>query len=89
MGLATIDFSTNIPWITFAVLLGNTLYSKASWRWIFIIAAIYAFVCLIGIALVYFPPSRPQADYDKGRLQELREVDWTGIILYTGGLTSL
>lgn len=36
----------------------------------------------------YFPPSRPQGDYEKSRWQEVKEIDYVGILLYTGGLTT-
>lgn len=44
---------------------------------------------LAGVAAFYFPPSRPQADYEKSRWQEIKELDYIGIVLYTGGLTTL
>jgi len=68
------------------VLLGNELNTHASWRWVYIITIIYAAVCLVGTSILYFPPSRPQADYEKNRWQEVRELDYIGIALYTASL---
>jgi hypothetical protein len=71
------------------VILGNLLQSHASWRWIFYITIIYCATSFIGVAVFYFPPARPQADFEKSRIQELKEIDYIGLTLYTGGLTSL
>jgi hypothetical protein len=54
---------------------------------VFWLIVIYAAVTGIGTALFYFPTARPRRDYDKSRWQELAELDWVGIFLYTTGLT--
>lgn len=38
--------------------------------------------------MFYFPPARPQYDDEKTRWQELKEIDFVGIGLYSGGLTT-
>jgi hypothetical protein len=43
---------------------------------------------LVGIAVFYFPPSRPREDHEKSRWQEVKEIDFVGILLYAGGLTT-
>ncbi len=80
-----------IPWIGASVLIGNLLASRtaAGWRWIYYIALIYNGVSLIGNFVFYFPPSRPQGDYEKTRWQELKEQDYIGIFLYSAGLATL
>ncbi len=42
---------------------------------------------IAGTAVFYFPPSRPRNDYDKTRWQEFKELDFTGLGLFTVGLT--
>lgn len=42
---------------------------------------------MAGTVAFYFPPSRPQLDYEKSRWQEIRELDFIGFALYTAGLT--
>lgn len=37
--------------------------------------------------MFYFPPARPQYNHNKSRLDEIREIDYLGIVLYAGGLT--
>ncbi|KIX04491.1 uncharacterized protein Z518_05361 [Rhinocladiella mackenziei CBS 650.93] len=89
IGLGFTEFCILLPFAGLAVLLGNLLTANASWRWIFYLAIIYSGVSLVGVTAFYFPPSRPQADYEKSRWQEVRELDYIGITLYTGGLTTL
>lgn len=87
MGLAWSEFCINVPWGIFQTLIAVQLAEKASWRWVYYITIILSAFTMVGTALTYFPPSRPRRDYDKSRLQELWELDWIGMILYTGGLT--
>ncbi len=62
----------------------------ATWRWVYYICIIYAALSLAGTAFFYFPPPRPRpGDVSKSRLQELLELDFVGILLYAGGLTSI
>ncbi len=76
-----------VPWSICGVIIANQLVSKATWRWCFYIAIIYSVISVVGTALVYFPPSRPRRDYEKTRWQEIKEIDYLGIVLYTSGLT--
>jgi Fungal trichothecene efflux pump (TRI12) len=42
---------------------------------------------IAGTAIFYFPPSRPQHDYEKSRWQEFKELDFIGLALFSAGLT--
>jgi hypothetical protein len=42
---------------------------------------------MIGTLVFYWPPERPQYDFEKSRWQEIKEIDYIGFLLYTGGLT--
>jgi hypothetical protein len=42
---------------------------------------------MIGTLTFYWPPPRPQYDFEKSRWQEIKEIDYIGFLLYTGGLT--
>lgn len=86
--MAYIETALVVPWAVLAVLLGQLFVLHATWRWIYYVSIIYATVALVGTAIFYFPPSRPRNDYDKTRWQEFLELDFVGIILYSGGLTS-
>ncbi len=59
----------------------------ASWRWAYYIGIIYAVVVLTGTFICYFPPSRPQHDYEKSRWQEFKELDFIGLGIFSAGLT--
>ena len=89
LGLAWTEGALYIPWGALAVLLGNLFVLHATWRWTYYISTIYAALCLIGTTIFYFPPYRPSNDHEKSRLQQVRELDYIGIFLYTGGLTSI
>lgn len=78
-----------LPWAVCSALIGNALAQHATWRWCYYIGIIYSAISLIGTAIVYFPPSRPQQDYEISRWDELKSLDWAGLALYTGGLTVL
>lgn len=69
------------------MLIANKLAQEATWRWCYYISIIYSAICLVGIAVFYFPPSRPRNDYDKSRWDEFKELDWIGLLLFTAGLT--
>ncbi|KAL1650418.1 hypothetical protein SLS58_001236 [Diplodia intermedia] len=88
IGLGWTEFCINIPWASFSVLIANKLAEEATWRWCYYIAIIYSALCTVGIAVFYFPPSRPRKDYDKSRWDEFKELDWIGLFLFTAGLTT-
>ncbi|KAK0662892.1 putative MFS-type transporter C16A3.17c [Lasiodiplodia hormozganensis] len=89
IGLGWTEFCINVPWAAFGVIIANKLAEEATWRWCYYIAIIYSALCTVGIAIFYFPPSRPRRDYEKSRWDEFRELDWIGLFLFTAGLTIL
>lgn len=86
IGLGWTEFCINIPWGALSVYLATQLLIHATWRWCFYIAIIYAVICIAGTFVCYFPPSRPQHDYEKSRWQEFKELDFVGLALFTAGL---
>ncbi|OJD39996.1 major facilitator superfamily transporter protein [Diplodia corticola] len=88
IGLGWTEFCINVPWAAFGVIIANKLAEEATWRWCYYIAIIYSSLCTVGIAVFYFPPSRPRRDYDKSRWDEFKELDWIGLVLFTAGLTT-
>ncbi|KAG5797278.1 hypothetical protein H9Q69_003661 [Fusarium xylarioides] len=44
-------------------------------------------ICLIGTFICYFPPSRPQHDFERTRWQQVKELDYIGLLLFATGLT--
>ncbi|KAL3426727.1 Vacuolar basic amino acid transporter 5 [Phlyctema vagabunda] len=86
IGLGWTELCITIPWSTFSVLIGNQLVEKATWKWCYYIALMYAVISTIGIYAFYYPPSRPRNDYSKTRWQEFKELDFIGNFLYATGL---
>ncbi|KAK0388896.1 hypothetical protein NLU13_2473 [Sarocladium strictum] len=87
IGLGWTEFCITIPWGSLSGLIGTQLYLKATWRWCYYITIIYAVICLVGTFVCYFPPSRPQHDYEKTRWQQVKELDYVGLFLFATGLT--
>lgn len=87
IGLGWTEFCITIPWGSLSGLIGTQLYLKASWRWCYYITIIYAVIVLVGTFACYFPPSRPQHDYEKTRWQQIKEIDYIGLFLFATGLT--
>lgn len=77
-----------MPWVVVNTLLATSIYSSTalSWRWFYIIGALYATISLIGVSVFYFPPSRPSHDYEKTRWQQFKGLDFLGYLLFAGGL---
>ena len=88
IGLAWIETAICVPWVGVAVLLGNVFAVRATWRWTFYIAIIYAALGLIGTALFYFPPSRPQQGDSRTRWEQLKQLDYVALFLFTGSLSA-
>lgn len=87
IGIGWTEFCICIPWGSLSGLIATQLYLKASWRWCYYITIMYAAVCLIGTFICYFPPSRPQHDFEKTRWQQVKELDYIGLLLFATGLT--
>ena len=81
------EFVLCVPWVSFSVLLGRLLLVHASWRWCFIIGIIYGTLAFTGTALFYWPPSRNRHDHSKTRWQQIADLDYVGLILWTAGFT--
>ncbi|CAK7206829.1 hypothetical protein SEUCBS139899_009635 [Sporothrix eucalyptigena] len=86
-GIGWTEFCINIPWGALSVYLGTQLYVHASWRWCYYIVIIYSVIVIAGTAYFYYPPSRPQYDYEKSRWDQFRELDFIGLGLFATGLT--
>ncbi|KAF4341227.1 drug facilitator PEP5 [Fusarium beomiforme] len=87
IGLAWTEFCITVPWGSLTGLIATNLYLKATWRWCYYITIIYASICLVGTFICYFPPSRPQHDFEKTRWQQVKELDYIGLFLFATGLT--
>lgn len=60
-----------------------------TWRWAFYLGAIANGFALTLITVFYWPPTFLDIHRDgKTRLQQIKELDFVGLLLYGGGLTS-
>lgn len=87
IGLGWTEFCINIPWGALSAYIATLLFIHATWRWAYYIAIIYSVVCMAGTFAFYYPPSRPQHDYEKSRWQQFKELDFIGLGLFATGLT--
>ncbi|EXJ61054.1 hypothetical protein A1O7_05207 [Cladophialophora yegresii CBS 114405] len=87
--LGLTECAMTLPWAAAGTLIATTLNANtaAGWRWCYYIGIIYGVLSMIGTILFYYPPPRPQYDFQKSRWQQIKEVDYIGFLLYTGGLT--
>ncbi|KAJ9604531.1 hypothetical protein H2200_010644 [Cladophialophora chaetospira] len=87
--LGLTECAMTLPWALAGTLIATCLNANtaAKWRWCYYIGIIYGVLSMIGTILFYHPPPRPQYDFEKSRLQQLKEIDYIGFLLYTGGLT--
>ncbi|KAK6375984.1 hypothetical protein LTS17_007234 [Exophiala oligosperma] len=90
-GLALTEYAINVPWGVANVLIATelNLHTKLGWRWCYYLGLIFAVISLAGTLLFYWPPARPQHDHDKTRWQEVKELDFIGLFLYTSGLVTM
>ncbi|KAH6615193.1 transmembrane efflux protein [Boeremia exigua] len=88
VGVGILEGGIMVPWGMAGALFAAVMLTKASWRWLFYIGAIVEALALIGTAVFYWPTSRPRGDFDKSRRQQLQEVDWIGLSMFTLGLAT-
>ena len=66
------------------------LVAHRSWRWTFYVAIVANGWALLLVAIFYWPPGfiglHPEG---KSRLQQFKELDFVGLLLFGGGLISL
>lgn len=89
-GIGLTEFLITVPWNLTSTLISTSIYynTALSWRWFYIMAAMYATISTCGVFVFYFPPARPAQDYEKTRWQEFKEIDFVGCIFFGGGLCS-
>lgn len=69
--------------------IAYALVASLTWRWAFYLGAIANGFALTLIIVFYWPPTFIDIHRDgKTRLQQIKELDFVGLLLYGGGLTS-
>ena len=89
-GLGLTEFAINAPFGAANVLIATelNLHTALGWRWCYYIGLIFGVISMAGTLAFYFPPKRPQYDFEQTRWQEFKQLDFIGLTLYTAGLTT-
>jgi hypothetical protein len=90
MGLALTEMAINAPWGIANVLIANLLVVNTTlrWRWCYYIGLIFGVISLFGTFIFYHPSRRPQFYHDQTFWEEFKSIEFVGLTLYTGGLTT-
>jgi MFS family permease len=88
-GIGFTEVCMTSPWGVAGLLTATSLNTNtaAGWRWCYYLGLIFGLLSMTGTILFYFPPTRPQHDFEKTRWQEFKEIDIIGCLIYTAGLT--
>lgn len=62
------------------------LHTDAGWRWCYYIMIVINFVSGVLFTLFYFPPTFSEKFSDRDKMQQLKRLDWAGMLLFTAGL---
>ncbi|KAF2645781.1 siderophore iron transporter [Massarina eburnea CBS 473.64] len=83
-------FFTTCPVAAFGPLIARALaaYTVLGWRWNYIINIISNTIATALFYVCYHPPSHRQLHEGRSMKQDLRDLDWGGILLFSGGLCS-
>lgn len=83
-------FLSTCPLAAFGPLIARVIatYTALGWRWNYILNLITNVIAGVLFFICYHPPTHAQLHEGRSMRQELRELDWGGIVLFSGGLTS-
>jgi len=75
----------------FGIPIAIHLATKLSWRWSFWVSLLCSGIGALGLFCFYFPPTFEEVHSRDHRTiwQELKDFDFIGVILFTGGITVL
>lgn len=80
--LFVIPFSALGPAVAYAFVL----HTAAGWRWCYYLMIILNTIVTLCWLLCYFPPTFQAKNKDKTVWRQLTELDYLGLLLFTGGL---
>lgn len=83
-------FLTTCPLAAFGPLIARAIaaYTTIGWRLNYHLNLISNAISVILFFLCYHPPTRKQLHEGRSLRQDLKDLDWGGIVLFAGGLTS-
>lgn len=85
--IVAIVFLSSLPFAVFGPIIARTFIEStaAGWRWSYYLGIILNGITVILYHFLYHPPSFEQLHVGKTRLQQTKELDWIGIVLYVSG----
>lgn len=77
-----------MPFAAFGPLIAQLLVknTEKSWRWNYYLNCITCGLSAILFALFYFPPGYNQLHKGRSRWEQVKKLDYVGLVLYSGGL---
>ncbi|KAH6622003.1 fungal trichothecene efflux pump [Boeremia exigua] len=81
---------TSLPFAVFGPPVARALYTNTDlqWRWSYILGIIVNAIAVLLFVVFYHPPTYPMLHVGgKSKMQQLRTLDWVGIVLFTSGMT--
>ncbi|KAN0088989.1 siderophore iron transporter [Hyaloscypha variabilis] len=77
-----------VPTLGFGPLIARSLvtYTALSWRWCYWLNVIVTGLAIILLATCYFPPNFHQLNTNMTKMQEFKQLDYGGFVLYCAGL---
>ncbi|CAK7202067.1 hypothetical protein SEUCBS139899_004787 [Sporothrix eucalyptigena] len=80
-----------LPTIGFGTAIARAFVANEhmGWRWCYYLNVIVSGLSIVLLALCYFPPSFHMINKEMTTLQELRQLDYGGLFLYSAGLVLL
>ncbi|KAI9795862.1 MAG: hypothetical protein M1835_005058 [Candelina submexicana] len=77
-----------IPLASFAPVVANSLilHTAAGWRWCYYLLIIVNILSGLCYFLFYHPPTFEMKWRNKTKMQQVKDTDFVGIVLFTGGL---
>ncbi|KAF3009713.1 hypothetical protein E8E13_008921 [Curvularia kusanoi] len=81
---------TSVPFAVFGPPVARALYTHTAlqWRWSYILGVIVNTIAILLFVVYYRPPTYKMLHVGgKSKMQQLRNLDWIGIFLFTSGMT--
>ncbi|PGH10485.1 hypothetical protein AJ80_07528 [Polytolypa hystricis UAMH7299] len=84
-------FMSTFPFAAFGPVIARSFVTSTalSWRWNYYLNLIVNVLSAVLFYVCYKPPSYKMLHVGKSMSEQLRQLDYGGIVLYSGGLTSL
>ncbi|KAJ9310837.1 hypothetical protein DTO271D3_8880 [Paecilomyces variotii] len=81
-------FLSTLPFAAFGPLIAQLLVknTEKGWRWNYYLNCITCGLSAILFALFYFPPGYDQLHKGKSRWEQVKKLDYLGLVLYSAGL---